>query len=105
MTQQDYLEMSATREVNGSEKVEELPLAEDEIIINGTPAWKADTLELLGQTYQVKRIDMVLNENDRYMAGLMGGYYYVVVKDDAYLIKCFGCKESNLARRQVIMSM
>lgn len=96
MTQQDYLEMSATREVNGSEKVEELPLAEDEIIINGTPAWKADTLELLGQTYQVKRIDMVLNENDRYMAGLMGGYYYVVVKDDAVLDQMFRLQREQL---------
>jgi putative ABC transport system permease protein len=89
---------------------EELPeMGQHEAVISTLSKKKMSNFSLDGQEYTVKDTKDIISKDDKYMADMVGGLYYIVVNDSAAVeeinqlqMKAYGEKASNYTYKILI---
>ena len=65
-------------------------LNSEEVYILGYPAYQGDTVSFFGEEFKVVESEEYFPKEDAYMAGMMGGVYYVMLPNEAEMDTIYG---------------
>lgn len=87
MTKDEYEEL---------EQTEAGELKQDEILVIGNPVYSSGQMKFFDTSYTVKEYHEFSDENDKSMATVFGGVYYIIMSDEQALEQIYRAQEEAL---------